>query len=56
VIVIVWIIAQVLIIKAVVFAHILYIGWGAGIILLSLLPSVRSHYRVSVRTLYTKKP
>jgi hypothetical protein len=38
---IIWITAQVFLIKAVAFLHYLYWGWGALVILLTLLPSVR---------------
>lgn len=44
VIVIVWIIVEVLMIRAVDFLHYFYIGWGLALMFLTLLPTVRRYY------------
>jgi hypothetical protein len=45
VILIIWITAQVLLIRAVAFLHYLYWGWGAVLILLTMLPDVRRFHQ-----------
>jgi len=43
VIVMIWITVQVLMVREIVFLHVLYFGWGAVIVLLSLLPKVQNY-------------
>ncbi len=43
-IVLIWITGEILLIRQVVFLHLLYIGWGIVIILLTLLPDMRRYY------------
>jgi hypothetical protein len=42
-ILIIWITVQVLLIRAVAFLHVLYWAWGAVLVALTLLPSVRGY-------------
>jgi hypothetical protein len=44
VIVIIWICVQMILFDTVQFLHVLYLGWGVAIILLTLYPSVRRKY------------
>ncbi|MBC8161160.1 MAG: hypothetical protein H7Z42_08060 [Roseiflexaceae bacterium] len=44
VVVIVWICVQMILLGAVAFAHVLYLGWGIAIIVLTLAPTVRQSY------------
>jgi hypothetical protein len=44
--VLVWIGVQMVLLQAVAFLHILYIGWGLAIIILTLQPTVRADLRV----------
>ena len=46
VILVIWIVVEVLMLREVVFLHILYFVWGIALILLTLLPGVRRHYTV----------
>lgn len=43
VIVMIWIAVQVLMVREIVFLHILYFGWGVVIVLLTLLPNVQNY-------------
>ena len=45
--VIIWICAQMVMLGAVAFAHVLYLGWGIAIILLTLDSTVRRWYAVA---------
>lgn len=46
-IILIWIIVQVQMIQAISFLHVLYLVWGGLIVLLTLLPAVQQHYRLS---------
>ncbi|NMC79698.1 MAG: hypothetical protein GYA59_10095, partial [Chloroflexi bacterium] len=46
-IILIWIIVQVQMIQAISFLHVLYLVWGGLIVLLTLLPAVQRHYRLS---------
>jgi hypothetical protein len=45
VIVLIWILVEALMLRSVAFLHILYFVWGLALIVLSLLPGVRQHYK-----------
>jgi hypothetical protein len=46
VITVTWIIVEVIVLRSVGFLHVLYFVWGIALVLLTLAPSVRRHYKI----------
>jgi len=46
VIVVIWIVVEVIMLRSVGFLHVLYFVWGIALILLTLAPGVRRHYKI----------